>query len=73
MRQILHSYKLRLTNLSQGNRSLRLGKLSRHQDIDLRDLHYVEDDGAEEIFQKVLAGRSCPSPPSASLPDGRYC
>ncbi|MEL6731193.1 MAG: AAA domain-containing protein [Bacteroidota bacterium] len=57
MRQILHSYKLRLTNLSQGNRSLRLGKLSRHQDIDLRDLHYVEDDGAEEIFQKVLAGR----------------
>ena len=57
MRQILHTYKLRLTNLSQGNRSLRLGRLSRRREIDLRDLGFLEEAGAEELVQRILAGR----------------
>ncbi|RMG74632.1 MAG: DUF4011 domain-containing protein [Bacteroidetes bacterium] len=57
MRQILHTYKLRLTNLSQGNRSLRLGRLSRHRDIDLRDLGFVEENPAEALLERILAGR----------------
>ena len=57
MRQIIHTYKLRLTNLSQGNRSLKLGKLSSRRDIDLKDLGFLEKDSPEEILQKIIAGK----------------
>jgi energy-coupling factor transporter ATP-binding protein EcfA2 len=57
MRQILHSYKLRLTNLSQGNRSLKLGRLSRRRDIDLLDLGGLEKASAEELLARLLSGR----------------
>ncbi len=57
MRQILHSYKLRLTNLSQANRSLRLGRLSKRRDIDLKDFSFIEEDTAEQILQKIIQGK----------------
>lgn len=57
MRQIIHSYKLRLTNLSQGNRSLKLARLSARKDIDLLDLGDLEKESAEELLEKVLAGK----------------
>ncbi|MFK7969223.1 MAG: AAA domain-containing protein [Bacteroidia bacterium] len=57
MRKILHTYKLRLTNLSQANRSLRLSKLSRRRDIDLCDLGYVEQESPEDILNKILDGK----------------
>lgn len=57
MRQILHTYKLRLTNLSQGNRSLRLARLSKRRDIDLKDLGFIEKDSAEQILAKIIAGK----------------
>lgn len=57
MRQILHSYKLRLTNLSQANRSLRLGRLSKRRDIDLKEFGFIEEDSSEKILQKILEGK----------------
>ncbi|MEL6851187.1 MAG: AAA domain-containing protein, partial [Bacteroidota bacterium] len=57
MRQIIHNYKLRLTNLSQGNRSLKLGRLSSRRDIDLHDLGLIEQDEAEDILRKIIAGK----------------
>ncbi|MEL6589604.1 MAG: AAA domain-containing protein, partial [Bacteroidota bacterium] len=57
MRQILHSYKLRLTNLSQGNRSLKLSRLSKRRDIDLRDLGFLEKRSPEEILQQIIASK----------------
>lgn len=57
MRQIIHSYKLRLTNLSQGNRSLKLARLSSRKDIDLLDLGGLEKESAEELLEKLLAGK----------------
>ncbi|MFK7923341.1 MAG: AAA domain-containing protein [Bacteroidia bacterium] len=57
MRQILHSYKLRLTNLSQGNRSLKLPRLSKRRDIDLRDLGFLEKDAPEALLEKIIAGK----------------
>ena len=57
MRNIIHNYKLRLTNLSQGNRSLKLGRLSSRRDIDLKDLGLLEKDTAEEILAKIIAGK----------------
>lgn len=58
MRQIIHTYKLRLTNLSQGNRSLKLGRLSKRRDIDLKDLGFLDSQSAEELLKKILAGKS---------------
>jgi hypothetical protein len=55
--KILDTYKLRLTNLSQSNRSLRLAKLSRRRDIDLKELDFVAGKSAEEILQKILEGK----------------
>jgi hypothetical protein len=57
MKQILHSYKLRLTNLSQGNRALKLGRLSKRMDIDLKQLGLLEKETAEELLQKIIQGR----------------
>jgi ABC-type iron transport system FetAB ATPase subunit len=57
MRQIIHSYKLRLTNLSQGNRSLKLARLSAQKDMDLLDLGGLEKESAEALFEKLLAGK----------------
>ncbi|MEL7531255.1 MAG: DUF4011 domain-containing protein, partial [Bacteroidota bacterium] len=57
MRQILHNYKLRLTNLSQGNRSLKLSRLSKRRDIDLRDLGFLEKDSPEALLEKIIAGK----------------
>ena len=57
MQPILHQYKLRLTNLSQGNRSLKLVRLSARRDIDLTSLSFVNKESAEQILEKILAGR----------------
>lgn len=57
MQQILHAYKLRLTNLSQGNRSLKLGRLSARRDIDLWDLAHLAGKSAEELLEQVIAGK----------------
>lgn len=57
MRQIIHTYKLRLTNLSQGNRSLKLARLSKRRDIDLMDLGFLEKDSPEEVLSKIIAGK----------------
>ncbi|GAB4403697.1 MAG: hypothetical protein OHK0039_03150 [Bacteroidia bacterium] len=57
MRQILHTYKLRLTNLSQANRSLRLGTLGRQREIDLCDLGQIDGATPAELLQRLLAGR----------------
>lgn len=57
MRQTLHTYKLRLTNLSQGNRSLKLARLSSRRDMDLLDLGHLENDTAESILAKLIAGK----------------
>ncbi|MFN0201696.1 MAG: AAA domain-containing protein [Bacteroidia bacterium] len=58
MQQILHTYKLRLTNLSQGNRALRLGKLSLRRDADLFEWGFLENESPEALFQKILAGKN---------------
>ncbi|MEM7373723.1 MAG: AAA domain-containing protein [Bacteroidota bacterium] len=58
MRQILHTYKLRLTNLSQGNRSLRLARLSKRRDIDLKDLGFIEKDSSEQMLSKIIGGKN---------------
>lgn len=57
MHQILHAFKLRLTNLSQGNRSLKLGRLSTRRDIDLWDLAHLAGKSAEELLEQVIAGK----------------
>mgnify|MGYP006268721695 CR=1 FL=1 len=57
MRQVLHSYQLRLTNLSQGNRALRLLRLSSRRDLDLCQLSGLEGSTAEATLSKVLAGK----------------
>lgn len=69
MRRILHTYKRRLTNLSQANRSLRLPRLSARRDIDLRQLGFIEKDSPEELFRKILAGRELTL---LSRPDPRF-
>lgn len=56
--RILHAYKLRLTNLAQSNRSLKLARLSVRRDIDLLDLGFVGDDTAEDILARIIAGKS---------------
>lgn len=58
MHQILHSFKLRLTNLSQGNRSLKLGRLSARRDIDLWDLAHLAGKSAEELLEQIIAGKN---------------
>jgi len=54
----LHTYKLRLTNLSQGNRSLKLGKLSKRRDIDLKQLGHLHQLSAEQMLERIIAGKS---------------
>lgn len=58
MREILHSYKLRLTNISQGNRAIKLMKLSPRRDMDFTNLAFLEEDSAEDLFRKVLSGKN---------------
>lgn len=58
MKHILHNYKLRLTNISQSNRSLKLGKLSAKRDLDWTDLGFLEGESPEMLFQKVVAGKN---------------
>lgn len=58
MHPIIHQYKLRLTNLSQANRSLKLAKLSRRKDLDITDAAFINQLSSEEILQKIVAGRS---------------
>lgn len=58
MQQILHAFKLRLTNLSQGNRSLKLNRLSTRRDIDLWDLAHLAGKSAEQLLEQVIAGKS---------------
>jgi|GEM_PF-145984 len=60
MRQILHTYKLRLTNLSQRNRSLRLSRLSSRRDIDLTQITPIHNESPQDLFKKVLAGKTFP-------------
>lgn len=58
MKHILHNYKLRLTNISQGNRALKLGKLSAKRDLDWTDLGFLEGESPEILLQKVIAGKN---------------
>lgn len=60
MREIIHNYKLRLTNLSQGNRALKLSRLSSRRDVDVRDLGFLEKDRPEALLQKIIAGKDIP-------------
>ncbi|MEZ4829221.1 MAG: AAA domain-containing protein [Bacteroidia bacterium] len=57
MHQIIHSYKHRLTNLSQSNRSLKLPRLSKSRDMDLKDLGFLEEDSPEDILLKIISGK----------------
>ncbi|MEM9719303.1 MAG: AAA domain-containing protein [Bacteroidota bacterium] len=57
MKEILHTYKLRLTNLSQANRSLKLGKLSKRKDIDLCQLGHLNGFSAEELLRRLIADK----------------
>jgi very-short-patch-repair endonuclease/RecA/RadA recombinase len=57
MRSILHTLQLRLTNLSQANRSLRLGRLSLSRDIDLHSLGFLAGRSPEDLLRDILAGR----------------
>ncbi|MEM9933787.1 MAG: AAA domain-containing protein [Bacteroidota bacterium] len=54
MKQILHTYKLRLINLSQGNRSLKLSRLSKRRDMDMAEMGYLENTTPEELIKKIL-------------------
>ncbi len=58
MFSVMHQYKLRLTNLSQGNRSLKLNRLSARKDIDLTDLTQLNQHSAIDILGKIVAGQS---------------
>lgn len=58
MFSVLHPYKLRLTNLSQANRSLKLTRLSTRKDIDLTDLSQLNQLSATEILGKIIAGQN---------------
>ena len=57
MRSILHQYKLRLTNLSQSNRSLKLARLSARRDLDFKFLDHLYTDSAETLLEKIIKGR----------------
>ncbi len=58
MFSVMHQYKLRLTNLSQANRSLKLNRLSARKDIDLTDLSQLNQQSAADILAKIIAGQS---------------
>lgn len=58
MRHILHNYKLRLTNISQSNRSLKLARISPKTSFDVVESAFLENDSAEDIFRKILAGKT---------------
>lgn len=53
---VIHQYKLRLTNLSQANRSLKLGKLSKRKDIDLSELGHLNGFSSVDILSKMVSG-----------------
>ncbi|RMG19553.1 MAG: DUF4011 domain-containing protein [Bacteroidetes bacterium] len=57
MHQLIHHYKLRLTNLSQANRSLKLARLSKRRDIDFKAFDYLEGERAEELLARLIAGK----------------
>ena len=54
---ILHAYKLRLTNLSQGNRSLKLASLSARKELDLAEAGYINKLSTEEILSKIVSAK----------------
>lgn len=54
MQEILHQYKIRLTNLSQGNRSLKLNRLSSYRDLDLTEASHLEKLSAEELLERII-------------------
>lgn len=58
IQQILHTYKLRLTNISQGSRALKLARLSKRKDVDGFELGYADGNTPEELLRKILAGKS---------------
>lgn len=57
MQPILHQYKLRLTNLSQSNRSLKLLRLSPRRDLDLMALNYANKEPTTKLLEKILGGK----------------
>jgi very-short-patch-repair endonuclease len=58
MDPVLHQYKLRLTNLSQANRSLKLSRLSVRKDIDLLELGHLNQNSAAQILGRIIAGHN---------------
>jgi REase_MTES_1575/AAA domain/Protein of unknown function (DUF4011) len=60
MFSMMHQYKLRLTNLSQANRSLKLQRLSVRKDMDLMDLSFLNQLSATDILNRLIAGQNVP-------------
>ena len=54
---MIHAYKLRLTNLSQSNRSLKLGTLSARKDLDLCTTGFINKLSTEEVLSRIVAGK----------------
>ena len=58
MHAALHQYKLRLTNLNQANRSLKLGRLSSARDLDLMQAGHIDKLSTVEILERIASGKS---------------
>lgn len=58
MHAALHQYKLRLTNLNQSNRSLKLSRLSAVKDLDLMEAGHANKLSTKEILERIVAGKS---------------
>lgn len=64
MEKILKTYRKRLYDLTTGNRSLLFLRLSATQELDLSELHFVDQHGAFHIIEELLTEkksiRLCP-------------
>lgn len=71
MRNIIHQYKLRLTNLSQGNRSLKLARLSSRRDLDLMEASFAAGESTTDLLTKIVSGKKATLLKSLSSRDDR--
>ena len=58
MKKILKSYLKRLTNISGGNRTLLLLRLTSDQYIDIHDLDFVNNEPSFSIISDLIAGKN---------------
>lgn len=68
---LLETYRLRLINLSQGNRTLKLLKCYDRQDVDFTDLAYTGTRKPSELFSQFLSGKVCRLLNEANLTEER--